>query len=96
MTNQKQLKTYLTDPIPDNWQIEILKFWSINKQEYPNLSEIAITYLCITCGSCDAERSFSKMRDLNTIKRNSMKSETLRMQMLLYFNGDIEQRLDSY
>ena len=41
-------------------EIEILKFWSVNKQEYPNLSEIVITYLCIPCGSCDAERSLSK------------------------------------
>ena len=68
----------------DNSKIEILKFWSINKEEYLNLSEIAITYLCIPCGNCDAERSFSKMIDFNTIKTNSIKLETLRMQLLLY------------
>ena len=81
MAIQKVFETYLADPIPDNSEIEILKLWSINKQEYPNL--------CSPCSSCDAERSFIKMRDLNTIKRNGMKWETLRMQMLLYFNEDI-------
>ena len=69
---------------------------SLREQLYWNLWEIAITYSCIPCGSCDAERSLGKIRDFNTIKRNSMKSETLRMQRLLYFNGDIEQRLYTY
>jgi hypothetical protein len=50
----------------------------------------------MACGSCDAERSFSKMRDINTVKRNRMNSNTLKIQMIMYFNGDIEQRLVNY
>ena len=46
--------------------------------------------------SCNAEKSFNKLRDLNTTKRNGMNSETLKMQIIMYFNGDIEERLMSY
>lgn len=93
---ENEFKEYLSDSIPDNLELEVLKYWSSIEHKYPKLSKIAITFLCIPCGSCDAERSFSKMRDLNIAKRNRMNSETLKMQMLLYFKGDIEERLIHY
>ena len=93
---ENEFKEYLSDLIPDNSELEVLKYWSSVEHKYPKLSKIAITLLCIPCGSCDAERSFSKLRDLNTTKRNRMNSETLKMQMIMYFNGDIEERLMNY
>ncbi len=93
---ENEFKEYLSDSIPDNLELEVLKYWSSIGYKYPKLSKIAITFLCIPFGSYDAERSFSKLRDLNIAKRNRMNSETLKMQMLLYFNGDIEERLIHY
>ncbi len=86
----------MSDPIPDNFELDVMKFWLTLEHKFPKLSKIVITFLCIPCGSCDAERSFSKMRDLNIPKRNRMNSQTFKQQMLLYFNGDIEERLIHY
>jgi hypothetical protein len=87
---------YLSNAAPDNLDIETLNFWFSSQHNYPNLSKIAINFLCIPCGSCDAESSFSKLRDVNTIKRSRMSSDTLKMQMIMYFNGDIEEKLANY
>ena len=46
--------------------------------------------------SLDVERSFSKMRDVQTIKRNKLSNTSLNMYSVLYFNGDIEGHFDLY
>jgi hypothetical protein len=93
---EKEFEEYLLEEIPDNFEIDALNYWINSVHKYPKLSKFATSFLCLPCVSCDAERSFSKMRDINTAKRNRMNPNTLRMQMIMYFNGDIEQRLVNF
>ncbi len=72
---KNEFSEYLSDAAPDNLDIETLNFWFSSQHNYPNLSKIAINFLCIPCGSCDAESSFSKLRDVNTIKRSNSDNE---------------------
>ncbi len=93
---ENEFKTYFSEEVPDNQEIDALTNWINSFHKFPKLSKIAISFLCMACGSYDAERSFSKMRDINTVKRNRINSNTLKTQMIMYFNGDIEQRLVNY
>ena len=63
-SEEKLINKYLMDIIPDNTNIKILNYWIGCTRDYPLLSQIAISYLCMACGSIDAERSFSKLRDI--------------------------------
>ncbi len=58
----------------------------------PILSQIAFYYLSLSCGSCDVERAFSKFRDIQTTKRNSLsdKSININMYSVLNYNKDIQ------
>jgi hypothetical protein len=59
---ENEFSEYLSDAAPDNLDIETLNFWFSSQHNYPNLSKIAINFLCIPCGSCDAESSFRKIK----------------------------------
>ena len=59
-------------------------------RNYPNLSDVVLQLLCLPNGSADVERSFSKLRKLQDPTRSSMSENTLRMQMTLYVNQDLE------
>ncbi len=85
-----EVTKYLMGVIPDNTNIKALNYWIGCARDYPLLSQNAISYLYMACESIDAERSFSKLRDIQDEKRTRMSEESLKMQMLLYFNGDIE------
>ncbi len=89
-----EFNCYYIARIPDNLDIKPLEFWLSSRSEYQVLSKIAIEYLCIATNSLEAERSFSKLRDVQDSKRCKMNAETLSMQMILYFNGDIEGKLN--
>jgi hypothetical protein len=89
-----EFNSYINSKMPDNLDIEPLEFWKSAQNDYPILSRIAIEYLCIATNSLDAERSFSKLRDVQNLKRCKMTPETLSMQMILYFNGDLENKLN--
>jgi hypothetical protein len=54
------------------------------------LAKIAKTFLSLNYSSLDAERSFSRYRDVLTVKRTNLK-ENLNKYVILYFNGGIER-----
>jgi hypothetical protein len=85
---------YIISNIPENKNIDALLYWLSFSQNLPLLSSVAIEYLCIAANSFDAERSFSKLRDIQDSKRNRLNTETLSMKMIIYFNGDIEDKLN--
>jgi hypothetical protein len=89
-----EFNSYIISDIPDNNDIKVLEYWLSSVNIYPFLSSIAIEYLCIATNSLDAERSFSKLRDIQDSKRTRLSSETLSMEMIMYFNGDIEEKLN--
>ena len=59
---------------------------------YPKLSDAALQLLSLPNGSAKVERSFSKLRKLQDPTRASMTKHTLRMQMTLYVNQDLEEK----
>jgi hypothetical protein len=89
-----EFNSYLLSDVPSNNNIDLIDFWSSSKNSYPLLSNIAIDYLCIATNSIDAERSFSKLRHIQDSTRSSLSVETLSMEMIMYFNGDIEGKLN--
>jgi hypothetical protein len=98
--DDKRLETefnqYMTEDLPQNDEIQPLEFWYSKRQLYPNLYKVVVTILSMAFSSIDAERSFSKFRDVLTFKRSSLSVEHLKMYCILYFNGDIEGHFDNY
>ena len=86
-----EFNNYLHEPCPDDPEIEILTYWKSMARNYPNLSDVVLQLLCLPNGSADVERSFSKLRKLQDPTRSSMSENTLRMQMTLYVNQDLEE-----
>lgn len=67
---------YIKEDTPANQDIDLLTYWS--KSKYPNLRGVALNILCMPTGSCDAERSFSKLRVLQNPRRSSMSDKLLK------------------
>jgi hypothetical protein len=82
---KREFQSYLKDPIPDNIEIDVISFWLSYRKSYPLLSKVAINYLTISLGSLDAERSLNKFHDVNTIRRNQLDNESLKINSWFYF-----------
>ena len=93
---EKEFPLYLNEPTPDNLELEILEYWKGMQVLYPCLSLAALQLLSISTGSCDVERSFSLMRNIQQPNRASMHADTLCMEMVLHFNKDIESHFANY
>lgn len=91
---RKEFNEYMLEDKPGINEITPIKFWLEAKQKYPNLSVAATTWLSLSCTSLDAERSFSRFRDVQTFKRSSLTPDNLKRYAILYFNGDIENSFD--
>ncbi len=82
--------------IPDNKDLKIIDYWISLQVQLPTLSNIALTNLGLSCGSCDVKRSFSKFRNIQTIRRCRLSDESLNIYSILNFNGDIEDNFFKY
>lgn len=63
---------------------------------YPVLAQAALQLIEHKYRSVDAERSFSKLRNVQHPNHTSMDPNTLRMQMTLHFNQDYEGHFANY
>jgi hAT family C-terminal dimerisation region len=61
----------------------LCKWWYRHSRDYPQMAAAARDYLAIPGSGVAVERLFNKGRDVLGIRRQSMKSDTLRMLMLL-------------
>lgn len=68
------------------------EFWDSMSTRFPLLSKIAIECIWLPVSSVDVERSFSSYKHLLNDRRERLTEENVRRLMILYFNGDIEQR----
>ena len=59
---------------------------------FPLQSEISSDAIWLPVTSVDVERSFSQYKYLLNERRESLTDENTRRLMMLYYNGDIEQR----
>ena len=64
----------------------VLDWWKIRKEEYPNLARLARKYLCVPATSTQAERVFSWMGFLLNKRRMSLSGESVTMQLFLKDN----------
>jgi hypothetical protein len=70
----------ITDTKGPNW---LCNWWRVHKDEYPRMAAAARDYLAIPASEVSVERKFNSGRDLLGIRRFSMKSDTMRMLMLM-------------
>ena len=87
---EQEFNEYIIEDVPQNPNLTAISYWFESQVKYPSLAKIAKTFLSLSCTSLDAERSFSKCRDVLTVKRTNLKKENLKKYVILYFNGDIE------
>lgn len=66
-------------------------FWKNNSEKFPLLSNAVLQLFSIPSGSACVERSFSKLRKI-TKDRFWMENESLEHAIILYYNGDIQNK----
>ncbi|GBC26953.2 zinc finger BED domain-containing protein RICESLEEPER 2-like [Rhizophagus irregularis DAOM 181602=DAOM 197198] len=77
-----ELEAYLNEPLA-NFDMDILAFWKVHENKFPNLSKMARDFLAIPGTSVPVERVFSGGTDLITQSRCSLDPETIRKLMCL-------------
>jgi hypothetical protein len=93
---ESEFNQYLLTESPKNPNIKILDYWYNMRTTFPNLYENAKNILSISCGSIDAERSFSKFRNVQSSQRCNLTPKSLKMYAIMHFNGDIQGVFDDY
>ena len=67
-------------------------FWQSVSDRYPSLSAVALDAIWMPVASVDCERSFSQYKHLLNDRRESLSEENTKRLVMLYYNGDIEER----
>lgn len=78
----KELQKYMQFPLSGP-KVNILEYWRSQKDEFPNLSNMARDNLAVQSSSVAVERDFSMGSDLVTPKRCSLLPETIRACLCL-------------
>lgn len=86
---EKEFQMYMMEDQPGNSALDPLSYWA-NNTYYPHLKQAAVALLCMPNGSCDVERSFSKLRYVQRPERSRMSSDTLKMSAMLFVNRCLE------
>lgn len=84
----KEFQKYLHFPL-SNAKVNVLEYWKAQKEEFPNLTNMAQDYLAVQSSSVAVERDFASGVDLVTPTRSSLHPETIRACMCLksYFKN---------
>uniref|UniRef100_A0A8B9H2A4 BED-type domain-containing protein n=1 Tax=Astyanax mexicanus TaxID=7994 RepID=A0A8B9H2A4_ASTMX len=69
-----------------------LSWWKEHEHEYPQLSRVAKSFLCIPGTSVSAERVFSTAGDIVTAQRSVLKAEHVDQLVFLHKNLDIKNK----
>ena len=69
--------------------LDPLKWWDVNKNQFPIVAEIARKYLSIQATSGASERVFSDAGWIMSTKRTSMKEDLFEALIFLKRNGDL-------
>ena len=81
---QSEFDVYISEPVARHHsKFDVLDYWRINSDRFPNLSRMARDYLAVPGTSTPSERAFSGGRQLITDFRCSLKGETISACMLL-------------
>jgi len=77
------------------YKANILEWWKVNAERFPNLARIARDILAVQGGSVGVERVFSMARDVIPYRRSRLKSSTIRssMQVKSYKTEELRREL---
>ena len=70
--------------------VQLPSFWGSMRGRFPLMSHIASGAIWMPVTSVDVERSFSQYNE----RWESLTDDNTRRLMMLYYNGDIEQRFN--
>jgi hypothetical protein len=73
--------------IEENRSLNLMEFWSKNKQNFSILSPIVMNYLSIPISGAEVERSFSCLWNILTDKRRSLTTQNLKDLIFLNYNS---------
>jgi len=96
---EKYLKTSFSgdmcgeDPEEPIAKIDLLKLWSKNSAEFPGLSKLARSILCIPATSACSERVFSQSSRVFEERRTRLSPETLNSILVLNSTQKLQQPL---
>lgn len=76
----KEFQKYLNFPLSAS-KVNLLEYWKSQKEEFPNLSNMARDYLAVQSSSVAVERDFSMGLDLVTATRCALLPQTIRACM---------------
>jgi hypothetical protein len=71
----------------ENQQLNIMQFWSKNKEQMPLLSNVVMNYMSIPISGAEVERSFSCLGNILTDKRRRLTTENLKDLLFLNYNS---------
>lgn len=63
---------------------DIINYWEVKKESFPNLYKLAMKYLCYLASSCPSERLFSDPGLFYTQLRTNTSTENLKRQCRLH------------
>ena len=83
--NRNEFEIYLNQEcISENSNFnDIIKYWEINKHNFPHLYTIAQKFFCALSSSCSSERLFSDAGNYITKKRSRMLMSTVESQCII-------------
>jgi hypothetical protein len=84
--NVAELARYLTSQA--NWMSNICEYWKSKRDEFPNLSKIALKLSVIPSNSSEIERMFSQRRSVLSYNMNASEEQTISERMLLFINKE--------
>jgi hAT family C-terminal dimerisation region len=80
-----QIEAYLSAPLLAR-TADPLRWWVVNRSEYPLVYDIAKVYLAIPPTSVSSERLFSAAADIHTPNRNRLSPKNLGILAFLRYN----------
>lgn len=81
---------YMKQILPNKEGFDLFDYWKEQAISFPELSNFILDILSMPSGSCDVERSFSNLRQIQTPQRTSLSEENLKMQLMIYLNNKIQ------
>jgi hypothetical protein len=66
-----------------------LRWWKMRQHVYPELSNVALKYVCVLGTSVPSERVFSKMGEILTERRTRLKAKYVKQLIFINGNSDL-------
>ena len=82
-----ELEEYLSEPLVDDAEINLLEWWKHREARWPKLAKMAKQYLAAPASTAGVERVFSAAGKMHSDLRKSMQDSTLEHSLFAAFNS---------